>query len=165
MVVIPRIARREVQNLTPRSRNVLTPPLARSLNSSSRPSRCLKHAVNRLRQRVAGETPRREDQLRVRVEVDEGADAGTLGVGQADGEAVDGLVLGRVAWRDAAVGLPAGVGRGAALGGFGVPFEDPVAVAVGADAGCVEGWAGLAVFAPEAIVGLGVDEAWGGRGC
>lgn len=70
------------------------------------------------------------------------------------------MVLGRVAWGDAAVSLPAGVGRGAALGRFGVPFEDPVAVAVGADAGCVEGWARLAVFAPEAVVGLGVDEAY-----
>jgi hypothetical protein len=60
--------------------------------------------------------------------------------------------------------LAAGVWGRAALGGFGVPFEDPVAVAVGAEAGCVEGWAGLAVFAPEAVVGLGVDEAWVGVG-
>jgi hypothetical protein len=71
------------------------------------------------------------------------------------------LVLGRVSWGFATVGLAAGVWGRAALGGFGVPFEDPVAVAVGSQAGCVEGWARLAVFAPEAVVGLGVEEALG----
>jgi hypothetical protein len=71
------------------------------------------------------------------------------------------LVLGRVAWGLAAVGLSAGVGGRAAFWGLGVPFEDPVAVSVGSEAGCVEGWAGLAVFAPEAVGGLGVDEAFG----
>lgn len=70
------------------------------------------------------------------------------------------MVLGSVSWGDSAVCLPAGVRGGAARGGFGVPFEDPVAVAVGTDAGCVEGGAGLAVFAPEAVGCLGVDEAW-----
>lgn len=40
-----------------------------------------------------------------------------------------------------------------------MPVVRPVAVAVGADAGRVG--AGLAVLAPEAVGGLGVDEAWG----
>jgi hypothetical protein len=107
------------------------------------------------------------------VEVDEGADAGAGGGavgaggvafrrGEFNGQAVYGAVLGRVAWGFSTVGLAAGVWGRAALWGFGVPFEDPVAVAVGAEAGCVEGWAWLAVFAPEAVVGLGVDEACGG---
>jgi hypothetical protein len=57
--------------------------------------------------------------------------------------------------------LAAGIWSRAAFWRFGVPFEEPVAVAVGPEAGCVDVWAWLAVFAPEAVVGLGVDEAWG----
>lgn len=158
IMVIPRIARREVQNLTPRSGEVLAAPLARSLDGSRRPVRNFDHARQRCGQRVAGETPGGQDQLAVRVEVDERADSGARGEGS--GERVHGRVFGRVAGRDAAVGLAAGVGRGAAFGGLGVPFEDPVAVPVGADACCVQGWAGLAVFAPETVGRLSVDEAW-----
>jgi hypothetical protein len=112
--------------------------------------------------------------LAVGVEVDEGADTGGSAVGSCaggggvarqggefDGQAVYGFVLWRVAWGFAAVGLAAGIWSRAAFWRFGVPFEDPVAVAVGPEAGCVDVWAWLAVFAPEAVVGLGVDEAWG----
>ena len=173
MVMIPRIARREVQNLATRPGQVLAAACAGTLNCSSRAGGSLEHAADGFGERGAGEAPGGKDQLAVGVEVDEGADAGAGGGavgaggvafrrGEFDGQAVYGAVLGRVAWGFSTVGLAAGVWGRAALWGFGVPFEDPVAVAVGAEAGCVEGWAWLAVFAPEAVVGLGVDEACGG---
>jgi hypothetical protein len=71
------------------------------------------------------------------VEVDEAADSGAAS-GEFGRQAVDGLVLGRVARGLAAVGLSARVGSRAAFWGLGVPFEDPVAVAVGSETGCVE---------------------------
>ena len=170
MVVVARIARREVQNLTTRPGQVLAAACAGTLNCSSRSGGSLEHAADGFGERRAGEAPGGEDELAVGVEVDEGADSGAGGGavgasgvafrrGEFDGQAVYGTVLGRVAWGFSTVGLAAGVWGRAALWGFGVPFEDPVAVAVGAEAGCVEGWAWLAVFAPEAVLGLGVDEA------
>jgi len=173
VMMVARVTGREIQNLTTRSRQILAATRAGRFNCS-RCSGCdFEHAVDRFRERIAGEAPGSEDELAVGVEVDEGADAGASGVrgggvagrgGEFDGQAVYGLVLGRVAWGFTTVGLAAGVWSRAALGGFGVPFEDPVAVAVGSEAGCVDVWARLAVFAPEAVAGLGVEEAWGVSG-
>lgn len=89
------------------------------------------------------------------VEVDEELDA--VGLLDLLGELDEGADLGRVAGRDAAVGLGTGVVGGTAGE---VPVVGPVAVAVGTDAG--RAGARLAVLAPEAVGGLGVDEAWRG---
>ena len=75
-------------------------------------------------------------------------------------QTVDGSVLGRVAWCYTPVGLAAGVWCRAALGRLCCPLKDPVAVAVGAEASCIQRWARLAVFAPEAVGGLGIDKAY-----
>jgi len=75
MMVIPRIAGREIQNLTPWTRKVGAVPLTRSFNRRRRASRRFQHPINRLGQGIAGETPRRENQLAVRMEVHETADA------------------------------------------------------------------------------------------
>jgi hypothetical protein len=177
VVVIARIAGGEVQDLAAGPGQVLALSRAGRFDRGGGPGGGGEHAVDGFGERVAGEAPGGEDQLAVGVEVDEGADAGGGAVGgggggvgsniagqggELDGKAVYGFVLWRVAWGFAAVGLAAGVWGRAALGGFGVPFEDPVAVAIGSQAGCVDVWARLAVFAPEAVVGLGVDEAWEG---
>lgn len=63
--------------------------------------------------------------------------------------------LGGIALGCALEVLGAGVGRGAAADG---PLVGPVAVDVVADAGAAGD--GLAVFTPETVIGLGVDEAW-----
>lgn len=97
---------------------------------------------------------RQEDVLAVRVPVDVEADAAA--VLEGGGEGGQGSDLGGVAGGEALVGLGAGRGGGAAGEG---PLVVPVAVLVGADAGLAG--AGLAVLAPEAVVGLGVDESWG----
>ena len=110
MVVVARIARREVQNLTPGAGKVLAAPLTRRLDGRRRAGCCLEHAVDGFGEGIAGETPGREDELAVGVEVDEAADAVWSSGGEFGGEAVDGAVLGRVAWSEAAVGLPAWVG-------------------------------------------------------
>lgn len=99
-----------------------------------------------------------EDVLAVAVPVDEELDLG--GVAEPADEAVEPPVLGGVGGSLAAVGLGARVGGGAAR--VGVPAELPVAVDVAAVAGwvgCV-GRGGLSVLSPEAVGGLGVDEAW-----
>jgi hypothetical protein len=93
------------------------------------------------------------------VEVDERADSASSCC-QLRRQAVDGGVLGRVAGGYAPVGLAAGVGCRAALWWLRCPLEDPVAIAVGAEAGCVQRWAWLPVLAPEAIGGLCVDKAY-----
>jgi hypothetical protein len=67
------------------------------------------------------------------------------------------LVFGGIRGSFAFVGLRARVCRGAAV--VGIPSKFPVAVDVAAVTGAVSG-ARLAVFAPEAFVGLGVDEAY-----
>lgn len=113
MMVVPRIARREVQDLAPGTGEVLAAPLARGLDRRCCPCGRFEHAVDCLGQRIAGETPRSEDQLAVGVEINEAADASGLG-SEFGGEAVEGLVLGRVAGGYSAVGLPAGVGGRAA---------------------------------------------------
>lgn len=114
MVVIPRIARREVQNLTPRTGEVRAVSLTRSFDRRRRARRRFEHAIDALGQGIAGETPRREDQLAVRMEIDKTADAMRFARGESGGETVEGGVLGGVAWSDSAVGLPAGVRGGAA---------------------------------------------------
>lgn len=97
---------------------------------------------------------REEDVLAEAVPVDVELD--TLAVLESLGEGDESLVLGGVAGREALVGLAALVGRGAAGE---LPLVRPVAVDVGAYAR--RAGAGLAVLAPETIVGLGVDEACG----
>ncbi|VUC20318.1 unnamed protein product [Clonostachys rosea] len=99
-----------------------------------------------------------EDVLAVAVPVDEELDARR--VAQLADELVESFILGGVGGGLAAVGLGARVGGGAA--GVGVPAELPVAVDVAAVAGwvCCVGGRGLSVLAPEAVGGLGVDEAW-----
>lgn len=92
------------------------------------------------------------EELRVGVEVDEELQAlRGLGLGQPGGE---GSGLGGVAGRGALEVLGAGVGGGAAGDG---PLVGPVAVDVVAEAAAAGG--GLAVLAPQAVGGLGVDEA------
>ncbi len=78
-----------------------------------------------------------------------------LAVGEGLGEGHECLVFCRVAGGQALVSLVAGVGGGA-VGEF--PLVWPVAVDICSDTGLAG--AGLAVLAPEAVVGLGVDEAW-----
>jgi hypothetical protein len=59
MVVVARIARREVQNLTPWSGQVRAVSRARRLNRRRRASSRFEHAVDGFGQRVAGEAPGR----------------------------------------------------------------------------------------------------------
>ncbi len=105
------------------------------------------------RARLAVVAIRQKDVLPVAVPVDVELDAFVGSEGGGEGR--EGLHLGRVAGGLAFVGLGAG-GRGGAAGEL--PLVGPVAVDVGADAGLTG--AGLAVLAPETVVGLGVDEAW-----
>lgn len=160
MMVIPRVPRREVQNLAPRARLVRAIPRTGGLDRPRRRVGNLHHPPDRLRERIATVPPGRQHELPVAVEVDERPDP-PGGLCQLSRQCVQRRVLRRVPRREAAVRLPAGIGGGAALGGFGVPLEDPVAVSVCAEAGRVEGGPGLAVLAPQAVRGLGVDEAVG----
>lgn len=98
---------------------------------------------------------RLERVLAVAVEVDEVLDA--VGLLDLLSPLDEGGDLGRVARREAAIRLSARVVGGAARV---LPVVRPVAVAVGSNAGRVG--TGLAVLSPEAVVGLGVDEAWDG---
>lgn len=70
------------------------------------------------------------------MEIDERPDS-RAGFGESGRETVEGLVLGRVTRSETAICLVAGIGGGTTLGRLGVPFEFPVPVAVGADAGRV----------------------------
>lgn len=131
MVVIPRIACRKVQDLAPGPGKILAAALACGFNRCRRARGYFEHAVDRFWQRVAREAPGREDQLAVGVEVDEAADAGAS-CREFRGEAVDGVVLRRIAWGQATVGLPARIGSGATFWRLGIPFKDPVAVVISA---------------------------------
>ena len=88
------------------------------------------------------------------MEVDEQLDARSIA--QLVDEGSETMVLGRVGGGFAFVGRRAGVGACAAW--VRGPAEGPVAVYVAAVAGRGDG-AWLSVFAPEAVVLLGVDEA------
>lgn len=96
---------------------------------------------------------RQQNVLAVRVPVDVEPDAlvGLELLSKSD----EGRVLGGVTGGDALVGLGARAGGGAPRE---LPLVGPVAVDVGSDARGAG--AGLAVLAPEALVGLGVDEAF-----
>jgi hypothetical protein len=92
------------------------------------------------------------------VKINEGANP-TGGCCQSYRQAVDGGILGRVAWCYASVGLAAGIWCRAPLRRLRSPLKDPVAVAVCAEASCIQGRAWLAVFAPEAVGSLRIDKA------
>jgi len=70
VVMIPRVTGGKVQNLTPRPKLVPTILRARSHDCPCSPARHLQHARQRVRQRVAGEAIRRQNQLAIRVEID-----------------------------------------------------------------------------------------------
>lgn len=114
MVVIPRISRREIQNLTPWPGEVRAIPSAGRFDGCCCSSSGFEHPIDRFREGITRKTPRRENQLAVRMEVDETANPMGFARGEFGGEPVEGGVLGGVAWGDSAVGLPAGVGGGAA---------------------------------------------------
>lgn len=88
MMMIPRISSREVQNLTSGARKVRAIPCARGFDSSCGSRGGVEHAVDSLRQGIAGETPGREDELAVGVEVDEAADTMGATGREFGGEAV-----------------------------------------------------------------------------
>lgn len=104
--------------------------------------------------------PGPQEVLRVAVPVDVQPDARARGRAEPVDEGREPLVLGAAGGGRPRVGLGAGVRGGAAR--VGRPGVGPVAVDVDADAGLVGGGRrrGLAGLAPEAVRGLGVDEAW-----
>lgn len=147
IMVISGVSRGKIQNLAPRPILIRHVPGTGLHNGPCSAARDLQHARQGFGQRVAGEAVRRENQLAVRVKVDERADSSAC-FGERGREAVEGGVLRRVAWCFATVRLAAGIGRGAAVGRRGVPFKLPVAIAVGAQTRRVEAGTRLPVLAP-----------------
>lgn len=109
VVEVPPRARREVQHLARRADRVLVPALGEDGRRDALAD--LAHARQRLGEvlGLAAPAPGREDELRVRVPVDVGADALARGR-ELGGERREDLVLGRVAGGEALEGLGAGVG-------------------------------------------------------
>jgi hypothetical protein len=90
MMVISRITSREIQNLTARAGQILAPSRTSRFDGRGGSGSRFEHAIDGLRERVAGEAPGGEDQLAVGVEVDEGANAGGRAVTGAVGRGVAG---------------------------------------------------------------------------
>lgn len=91
------------------------------------------------------------------MEVDERADALIVFV-ELRREGIKSSVLGRVTRSKATVGFATWVRGRATLWRLSIPLKFPVTVSICANAGCVDSWARLAVFAPEAVGGLGVNK-------